>query len=411
MSGSKKCGPHLQCARHAHDSQTQARASADARRMHAAQPKPPAQANTAARPATHAPVQPKRPPSAPPVYRPQPTPKVLQKKTPPGKPIENTRASAPRPAHNPARPSAPPVYRPEPKSVAQPKTAAGAHARPQPATVQLKPGAASAPTRTPLETRAATTPRPAPSRPSSVVQRMEIDDQEMIDYYGEDYWPPPKYPPSTPPTPTYNYYKWSSSYYENNTKVFDRYVDFYNENSGKSVGMTSGTGEEDEFDESYVDIPSTLRPSAPSAKLLWKGIYSPLLPSTSDPSLVKIKCKEKCGKWVYMYKSNKKEYGTSKRPPMCHIIPFNYIRWAAEWVYANKNSPHLSKAYKGPDPQSYPADTWKELVWDKSNLRAGHASCNSQTAHQAKGVPSTSDQKIAINYVIKKLHKLEPTWF
>lgn len=432
MSGAKKCGPHLWGAPQTQDRKTQARTSAAARPPHAAQFKPPARPSSTARPTGHAPVQPKRPPSAPPVYRPQPVPKVLQKKTPPGRPVENAQTSAPRPAQTPPRPAAPPVYRPEPKSVAQPKAVAGAHARPAQTTLQMKPGAASAATRPPSETRAATppvrpqpqasapqprtpapsaTPRPAPSIPSRVVQRMEIDDQEMINYYGEDYWPPPKYPPSTPPTPTYNYYKWSSSYYENNTKVFDRYVDFYNDNSGKSVGMTSGTGEEDEFDESYVDIPSTLRPSAPSAKLLWKSIYSPLLPSTTDTSLVKVKCKELCGKWVYMYKSNKKEYGTSKRPPMCHVIPFNYIRWAAEWVYANKNSPSLSKPYKGPDPQQYPVDTWKQLVWDKKNLRPGHATCNSQTAHQAKGVPSSSDQKIAINYVIKKLYKLEPTWF
>jgi hypothetical protein len=242
---------------------------------------------------------------------------------------------------------------------------------------------------------------------------MEIDDDEMQDYYGEEYWPPPKQPIETPPTPSYQYYKWSSSYWDErgNTKVFDRYVDFYNENSGKSVGMTSGTGEEDEFDESYVDIPNTLRPSAPSAKALWKQIYSPLIPSTTNSNLVKVKCEELCGQWLYMDKTTKKEYKKTKRPPMCHVIPFNYIRWAADWVYQNANSPKLSKSYKGPDPQQYPADTWKNLVWDISNLRAGHASCNSQTAHQAKGIPSSSDQKTAINYVIKKLYQLEPTWF
>jgi hypothetical protein len=427
MSEAKKCGPHFQGARRAHDSRTHVRATADTRQTRAAQPKPPAP-NRSPRPAANAPVQPKRPPAAPPVYRPQPVPKVLQKKAPPGRPAETTQAQAARPAHTPPRPAAPPVYRPEPKKVAQPKAATPAHALPKPhaarhgeqpppqkvsrpaaqATLQMKPSLA------PAESAPHAAPpvlRPAPR--SSVVQRMEIDDEEMQERYGSVYWPPPTKPIETPPTPSYDYYKWSSSYYDElgNTKVFDRYVDFYDEHSGKSVGQTSGTGEEDGFDESYVDIPNTLRPSAPSAKLLWNSIYSPLIPSTTNTKLVKVKCQEKCGQWLYMDKKTKKEHGTSKRPPMCHVIPFNYIRWAAEWVYANANSPKLSKPYKGPDPTGYPADTWKELVWDLSNLRPGHALCNSQTAHQAKGIPSSSDQTTAINYVIKKLHKIEPTWF
>lgn len=429
MNKSKKGGPRLQSAPPGRHRPSQTRSADAAGLPHAAQFKPPARPNPAARPAA---VQPKRPPAAPPAYRPQPAPKVLQKKTPQGQPAQSAQGRAQRSAQTPARPAAPPAYRPEPKPVLQPKAATPAHTPPKPqapharaeattppragalrrAALQMKP-AAPPPARPRLQAPA---PQPrVPSRPSQVVQRMEIDDDEMIDHYGEEYWPPPEKPPSTPPTPSYTYYKWSSSYYESQGEydIFDEYVDFFNKNSGRKVGQTSGMGEEDEFDASYVDIPDTIRPSAPNAKALWNHVYNPLLQSQSNKSLVKVKCEELCGQWVYMDKKSKKEHGTTKRPPMCHIIPFNYIRWAADWVYANKNSPHLSKAYKGPDPKNYPADTWKKLVWSRKNLRAGHASCNSRTAHQAKTLPppSMSDQKEAINYVIKKLHKLEPTWF
>lgn len=417
MSESKKFGPRIQGPQLVRAGQPPARVAAAA----AKKSKPPAPIRNA-RPAPSALVQPKRPPAAPPVYRPQPAPKVLQKKTPPGRPAGSAPACASPTAQTRKPPVAPPAYRPEPKKVVQPK-AAIAPARTSEAALQMKPQPAAAgkravtpPTRPAPQASAPTRPAlPIPTRPalrSSVVQRM-IDDEEMEERYGSDYWPPPKTPLDAPPTPTYNYYKIASDYQTQQGKMnsADAYMDFYEENSGKSIGMSTGTGEEDDFDESYVDIPDTLRPSAPSAKLLWNNIYSPLLPSTTNHSLVKIMCEEKCNKWLYMDKKTKKEYNKTKRPPMCHIIPFNYIRWAAEWVYANSTSPTLTKPYKGPNPKNYPADTWKNLVWDLSNLRPGHSSCNSQTASQAKGVPSLSDQKTAISYVVKKLKALEPTWF
>lgn len=408
MSGAKKCGPHLQCARHARDSQTHARASADARRTHAAQTKPPAQANTAARPATQAPVQPKRPPSVPPVYRPQPTPKVLQKKTPPGRPVENTRASAPRPAHSPARPSAPPVYRPEPKSVAQPKAAAGAHARPtRPATPQVKPAPK------PTAARPAVPTAATPSSPSHVIQRMkrkkgdEDEYEGLEDHYGSTYWPPPSKPKKAPPSPTYNYYKLGAQYHTDvgEDDSADLYMDFFSKKTGKATGMTSGSGVEDEFDESYADIPIGVRPTAPSA--LWNKVYAGLKDSTTYTDRQWVKCEEDCMGTLYVDKKSKKETGTVKRPPMCHVVAYNHIKWGVSWLYTNR----VKYNYSGPDMLGMPDDTWRALVWHKSNLRPGHASCNSKTASLAKGTPSSKDEKAAKTYVLNRLQKLKPNWF
>lgn len=440
MSGAKKCVPNLRGAPHTHDRQAGARGDAAARPPHAARLKPPAQTTPAARPATNATVQPKRTPSAPPVYRPQPTPKVLQKKTPPGRPHENTRASAQRPAQTPARLAAPPVYRPEPKNVAQPKAAPGARSLPKPAaarpvapappivgarppqtTLQMKPNPAAASTRTetpstrPAPLASAQRPAPpTPPRPAlrpSVVQRM-MDDEEMEGHYGSDYWPPPDSPIKAPPTPSYNYYKYASEYHTQQGEMgfADSYMDFYEEHSGKSIGMSTGTGEDDEYDESYVDIPIGIRPSAPAA--LWNTVYAGLTDSQKYKGFQWIVCQENCTNRVYIDKKTKKEDGTTKRPPMCHIVAFNHIKWAVSWLYSNKSHYLVGGNYKGPDVTGFPDDTWRELVWHKSNLRPGHSKCNSQTASQAKGVPSTgTTQNAAITYVVKRLKKLKPLWF
>jgi hypothetical protein len=241
---------------------------------------------------------------------------------------------------------------------------------------------------------------------------MEINDEEMEDYYGSDYWPPPNTPPSTPPTPTYDYYKWSSSYYEEqgNMKGFDDYIDFYNEHSGKSVGQTSGMGEEDEFDQSYVDIPIGIRPSAPKA--LWNTVYSGLVDSKKYKGLQWVDCEEYCTDRVYVDKKSKKEDGTNKRPPMCHIIAYNHTKWAVEWLYNNKSHYLVGGTYKGPDMYGFDDDTWRKLVWHKSNLRPGHSKCNSKTASQAKGNPATSKaERDSITYVVNRLKKVKPNWF
>jgi hypothetical protein len=98
---------------------------------------------------------------------------------------------------------------------------------------------------------------------------------------------------------------------------------------------------------------------------------------------------------------------------MCHIIAFNHVKWAAEFIHTNPTNAWSNGfgKYKGPNPTQYPNDTWKELVWDISNLRPGHAKCNSQTATLAVGVPSLTIQKAAVLYVAGRLKVLEPTWF
>lgn len=435
MSGAKKCGPHLRGAPQTHDRQTQARgAAAAARPPQAARFKPPAQANPAARPATNAPVQPKRPPSAPPVYRPQPVPKVLQKKTPPGRPAGNTRAPAHSPAQPLARPAAPPVYRPEPKKVVQPKSSAPATPRPprapagQPravptpppqahaqrasvarpkesATLQMKQANAAPPARNAV----APAPRAAAATRPSVLQLMRQDHSEH--YKG--HWPPPEDPEEEfpPPTPSLYYYKAATEYYMemDDFDTADKYTDFYEEKSGKTVGQTSGSREDDEYDESYVDIPIGIRPSAPSA--LWNTVYGGLRDSHKYAGWQWVDCEENCTGRVYVDKKTKKEDGTTKRPPMCHVVAYNHIKWAVSWLYNNKSHHVVGGTYKGPDVSGFPDDTWRELVWHKSNLRPGHSKCNSQTASQAKGNPGQKVANGAISYVVYRLKKLKPHWF
>lgn len=429
MSGVKKCGPNLRGAPHTHDRQT--RGAADARPPHAARFKPPAQPAPPARPA--AAVQPKRTPPAPPVYRPQPTPQVLQKKSPPGRTTGNT--PAPRPAQTPARTAAPPVYRPGPNKVMQPKAATPLHTPPK----SPPPGAASKPPRVaPPNARATPQARPQaapqaaraqnsvqrktapaapqpPARPAPPAAPLSLRRPAVLQMMWEDpadhykgSWPPPDDPVYPPPTPSHNYYKEASEYFTSKREfeTADEYMDFWEDKTGKSVGMSSGTGEEDDYDESYVDIPLGIRPSAPAA--LWNTVYAGLTDSGKYPGFQWIDCQEYCSDRIYIDKKTKKEDKVGKRPPMCHIVAFNHTKWAVSWLYANR----LKYNYSGPDVTGMDNDTWRKLVWHKSNLRPGHSKCNSKTASQAKGNPATTkDEQAAKNYVLVRLKKINPHWF
>jgi hypothetical protein len=189
-------------------------------------------------------------------------------------------------------------------------------------------------------------------------------------------------------------------------------MDQYGTFTGKSVGQTFGTKENEDYDASYVDIPDDIRPAAPKAKQLWNKVYAGLVQDPTNGNRMQIQCSEKNDGAVKVDKTTKVEVGTGKKPPMCHIVAFNHIRWAANWLYVNKNHAWVGGQYQGPDPKNYPADTWKKLVWHKSNLQPGHSKCNSQTATLAKGVPKNQQaEKAAVTYVVLRLKRLEPNWF
>jgi hypothetical protein len=313
-------------------------------------------------------------PIAPPVYRPQPVPKVLQTKRRPGQ-------------------VKPPVAAPEhrqPGKIVQPK-------------MQVRGVNANAIQRSRL---------PNGTQRNPVVQLMQQPWQAQ--HYGTD-WPPPQYPPDVPPTPSGQYYEEGADYWARHRDMdaFDDYLDQYGSFTNTTVGQTFGTQENEDYDASYVDIPSHLRPSAPNAKQLWNQVYAGLAADPTNHNQLQVACAEKSDGYVKVESGTKKEVGTTKKPPMCHIIAFNHVKWAAEYLYQNPSNPWSNGygKYKGPDPKQYPNDTWKELVWDISNLRPGHAKCNSQTASQAVGLPSLGIQKAAVIYVAGRLKGLEPTWF
>lgn len=379
----------------------------------------------------------KRPLAAPPVYRPQPAPGVLQAKTAGGR--------QPHASGAPPRPVAPPVYRPELKKIVQPKMAGNARNSPKPPPVyrpqskqsglktapsnqsamQMKPAASSSAVARPknnppqsatCQSRAIAKPKSLVSLPANagaLFQRTNVLQraQSPASHYGSDYWPPPDSPTSAPPTPSGNYYIEASNYHygEGQMDEFNDYVDAYEDYTGNIKGQTSGSGEDDNFDESYVSIPGTLRPSAPDAKQLWRQVYAALVPYKNN--LERIACRENCSNYVVIDKKTKREEGVGKRPPMCHIIPFNHIRYAAQWLHDNSNSPKIGGNYKGPKADGYPVDTWKKLVWHISNLRPGHQKCNSQTASSAIGNPVGQQENAAIAYVVNRLKILEPAWF
>ena len=146
------------------------------------------------------------------------------------------------------------------------------------------------------------------------------------------------------------------------------------------------------------------------AAALWSKVYAGLTPKSNDSSTKQIRCEELCSAYVEVAAATNIERGKTKRPPMCHIVAFNHISWAADWLAGNKSQP-AAQGYKGPDAKGYDSETWKKLVWDETNLRPGHAKCNSMTAAAARGIPSTTDAKEAITYTVARLKSIKPGWF
>lgn len=326
-----------------------------------------------------------------------------QPRTPAGNSLQQRRSNSPTP---------PPVYRPQPlpkvlqtkRQLVQPK--AGQQKAVQPKPVVRLAGANAV--------QRSSRPPNAPQ----IIQRKQVvqlaQQSWQSQHYGTD-WPPPNDPPQVPPTPSGQYYEEGADYWARHRDLdaFDSYIDQHGTFLNKTVGQTFGTQENEDYDASYVDIPSHLRPSAPNAKSLWNLVYAGLAQDPTNHNQLQVACAEKSDGYVKVESGTKKEVGTSKKPPMCHIIAFNHVKWAAEFIHTNPSNPWSIGfgKYKGPDPTQYPNDTWKELVWDLSNLQPGHAKCNSQTASLAVGMPSPTLQKKAVIYVAGRLKALEPTWF
>jgi hypothetical protein len=320
-------------------------------------------------------------PKAPAVYRPQPVPKVLQTKRAPGPAVGAPQSRKP--------PVAAPAHR-QPGKIVQPKS----NVRVAGPNIIQRSRVPNAPQRNP------------------VVQLMQQSWQAQH-YVG--YWPPSNTPPDVPPTPSGQYYDEGATYWakHGDMDAFDEFLDQYGSYTNTTVGQTFGTQENEDYDASYVDIPSNLRPSAPNAKSLWNTVYGGLAQDPTNNSFLRVACAEKSDGYVRVDSVTKKEEGTSKKPPMCHIVAFKHISWAADFIHLNRSHAWFSGVgkYKGPNPTQYPNDTWKALVWDISNLQPGHSKCNSQTAHLAVGPLSSSNQKAAVAYVAVRLKALEPTWF
>jgi hypothetical protein len=316
------------------------------------------------------------------VYRPQPVPRVLQTK----KAFTQTSASG----HFRQTPLAGPKTN-QPARVVQPKS-------------NMRPA---------IQTGSHPAARGGYAQAFQRKQVVQLAQQSWQEQrYGKD-WPPQNNPPQVPPTPSGQYYQEGAYYHEEqgNLDAFDAYIDQHGSFFGTSVGQTFGSQENEDYDASYVDIPNYARPSAPQAKNLWNQVYAGLALVPANNNLMQVACAEKNDGQVQVDAKTKVEVGKNAKPPMCHIIAFNHIRWAAEYIHTNPNDPLIGSKYKGPDPTNYPNDTWKNLVWHPSNLRPGHSKCNSQTATQAKGIPSAPLQKTAILYAVGRLKALEPTWF
>ncbi len=164
--------------------------------------------------------------------------------------------------------------------------------------------------------------------------------------------------------------------------------------------------ESNDFDASYIEVPLGYRPAALGARALWNQIYGGAIPSLLHAGHDEIQCQENCTGNIHIHRQSKKERGTNKRPPLCHVVPFNHIKWAVDWLNSNDNG------YIGPDWQHLDRGLAAEVVWDAANLRPGHAQCNSATAAQAVGAPSTqAAEGAAITYVRDRLEALRPLWF
>jgi hypothetical protein len=221
-----------------------------------------------------------------------------------------------------------------------------------------------------------------------------------------------KYPKKPPRGRSLSFYQAGFEYYSSEDydgDAADAYEQMAIDSGGKSIGQTFGSGESDNYDESYVEIPDEARPSAPAT--LWKLVYGGLGPKPGDASIHHVACAELGDGYVEVDAKTKVEAGTSKRPPMCHKVAFNHIKWAVAWLHANKTHV-LALGYKGPPVSEFTWDAWRALVWDGTNLQPGHAKCNSKTASAARGEPSTAaDRRKAVVYTAAKLKALAPTWF
>lgn len=231
---------------------------------------------------------------------------------------------------------------------------------------------------------------------------------QMSDSEDEDY---PMVPPATPQVTDTEYWARGSDYWLENEDVSNAYLEKYEKHSGRTIGQTFGTEESDDYEESYVDIPLGARPAAPKA--LWNAVYAGLVAHPTKGNTLRVRCAELGDGYVEVDATTKCESGTNKRPPMCHIIAFNHIKWAVHWLFlnkGNKGNPY-AQTYKGPDQDQLDMTTYGKLVWDVANLRPGHAACNSHTAAQARGVPSNPVGNAAVAYVGPKLKALQPGWF
>ena len=166
--------------------------------------------------------------------------------------------------------------------------------------------------------------------------------------------------------------------------------------------VTASKNEDD--DDTWIPAGVDVRPS--KAGRLWKQIYTPL--QNEIGGLVSIGCQENAasGK-IYMGGPNHAECdsaGTAtaggKKPPICHIIPYNHLMWAWKTIADKSN---VQYKYAGPIfLMGYPTDqdAHVQLAWgDMTNLQTGHTACNLATAHQAKQQPNGNPAKAAITKV------------
>jgi ribosomal protein S18 acetylase RimI-like enzyme len=242
-----------------------------------------------------------------------------------------------------------------------------------------------------------------------IIQRahMDVDDDD------EKNWDYPGTPPPTPAHQPAAFFMQGLDYHTQagHMDASDLWEEKVNKHWG-SVGQTVGTEESEDYDASYVEG-TGIRPAATNVKALWNTVYAGLKTSGSKAGWLWVNCQELCGQPVWVDAKTKKEQGTGKRPPMCHITPFNHIKWAVEYLAQNPTAPSIKKLlhgktrYIGGPATNLPLTHYQEVVWHASNLRAGHASCNSQTASQAKGNPkNTKEEGEALSYTIPRLNAI-----
>lgn len=338
-------------------------------------------------------------PVAPPVYRPQPTPKILQTKTATGR--------QPQPQQQPApvrnTPAPPPVYRPQPApKVLQPKSAGGARAA-----AELK-----APARPPQA--------PAVYRPQTQPRVCQLKSAAVVPSRAQAHTPKPHVeaklgavrilPRSVAPATAGVIQRAAESVSsDDDMDLMDDLADASDEQliemGLKPPGQFFGSKEsKDEDDDDWLPPGIHVRPPKPGA--LWKAVYSGMVCVSKKLDVWAIDCAERKDSKVYMIGAAKKECnakgkllggGKGKKPPVCHVIPYNHLMWAWRTIASRHN-------YGGPPftPSGAPTDqtAHAELAWgNMKNLQPGHAKCNSTTASAATGVPSDPGASAIVKYV------------